>query len=212
MNLDWSRVIAAIDTESIDEAKGIVGRYSDKGCGFKIGGGIVLSHGLGAIAALGTGRVFVDMKLHDIPNSVAIAARAIDRRGAWMTTLHASGGSEMMKAARDAVEKVLLVAVTVLTSLDDAMLSRVGTGASAMDQALRLAELAIECGMDGIVASPHEAKAIRRIAPDGFLIVTPGIRPVGAARHDQQRAATPEEALEAGADYLVIGRALASFD
>ncbi len=155
-------------------------------------------------------RVFYDAKLHDIPNTVAGAVRAAARHGLWMLNVHASGGAEMMaaaaRAAGEADRPPLLIAVTVLTSLDAFGLLEVGVAASPREQVVRLAQLARDSGLDGVVASPLEAAAVREACGDGFLIVTPGVRPAGAAVQDQKRVATPAEAVRNGADYLVIGR------
>lgn len=163
--------------------------------------------------------IFLDLKFHDIPNSVAGAVRAAaELPGVRMLTLHACGGSAMMRAARDAVGshrgRPKLLAVTVLTSFDATELRRVGIKRSPSEQVLRLAELAQSSGMDGVVASPLEVAAIRKLTGPDFLIVVPGIRPAGAAgspgekslKDDQRRVATPAVALKAGADYLVVGR------
>ncbi len=160
------------------------------------------------------GRVFLDIKLHDIPNTVRAAVAAAARHRASMLTVHAGGGAAMLRAARAGAQEAaaagasppLLVAVTVLTSLDEAELARVGVGGPVRDQVLRLADLALDCGLDGVVASPREAALLReRLGPEAW-IVTPGIRPAGAEPGDQARAATPAEAVAAGSDLLVVGR------
>jgi orotidine-5'-phosphate decarboxylase len=155
--------------------------------------------------------VFLDLKFHDIPNTVAQACEAAARLGVWMLNVHASGGSKMMAAAREAVDKAArrprLIAVTVLTSMQDEDLAELGvSGVSAGEQALRLAALAQRCGLDGVVCSAREAAAMRARFGDGFQLVTPGIRPADAAADDQARVATPGAALRAGSTYLVIGR------
>jgi orotidine-5'-phosphate decarboxylase len=154
--------------------------------------------------------VFLDLKYHDIPNTVAQACRAAAALGVWMLNVHALGGRAMMEAAyralSDAPRRPLLIAVTVLTSLDDHDLARVGQAAPARDQVLRLADLARESGLDGVVCSPREIEPLRARLGRDFLLVTPGIRPAWAATGDQKRVMTPEEAARAGADYLVIGR------
>jgi len=155
--------------------------------------------------------IFLDLKFHDIPNTVAGAvAAAASLPGVRMLTVHASGDSAMMRAARDAVagkkDRPAILGVTVLTSLDAAALRRVGISGSAAARALALARLAKEARLDGVVASAHEARAIRKACGPEFLIVVPGVRPTSALLHDQSRVATPGEAIRAGANYLVVGR------
>jgi orotidine-5'-phosphate decarboxylase len=160
-------------------------------------------------------RIFYDCKFHDIPNTVAGAVRAASRRGVWMLNVHASGGRAMMRAAVEAAaegraaghDRPLVIAVTVLTSLDSATLAgEFGMAETAGDHAVRLARLAQESGCDGVVASPHEAGAIRAACGPDFRLIIPGVRPAGADRGDQKRVMTPGEAVLAGADYLVVGR------
>jgi orotidine-5'-phosphate decarboxylase len=155
-------------------------------------------------------KVFLDLKLHDIPNTVAGGVRSAAALGVSMLTVHAAGGSAMLRAAmgaaRQAPKPPIILAVTVLTSLSDADLQEIGVAGRTRDHALVLATLARNCGCDGIVASPHEARLIRQDLGAGFVIVTPGIRPAGSGRGDQSRVNTPAEAIAAGADYLVVGR------
>lgn len=151
--------------------------------------------------------VFLDLKLHDIPNTVGKAVEAAGKLGVRMLTLHLSGGTEMIRAAVGARSRdMLLLGVTVLTSSTDETLAETGVARSAADQVLRLAHLGVAAGIDGLVASPHEARRLRAEFGDKIRIVTPGIRPAGADAGDQKRFATPRDAIEAGADYLVIGR------
>jgi len=154
--------------------------------------------------------VFADVKVHDIPNTVAGAAREIARLGAAVFNVHASGGAEMMRAAKEAAgsvdPNVKVIAVTVLTSMADQELRTVGQGDSVALQVERLARLAKEAGLDGVVCSPRETEVVRRACGPEFLIVTPGVRPAGAAMGDQRRVTTPLEAVRAGADILVVGR------
>jgi orotidine-5'-phosphate decarboxylase len=162
------------------------------------------------LAGLGLG-VFLDLKFHDIPNTVAgSVAAAAQLPGVQMMTLHTSGGLAMMRAAREAVagrkRRPALLGVTILTSLDTPALQRIGLAGPASARVLALARLAKEAGLDGVVASAHEARAIRRACGPRFLIVVPGIRPANAAVGDQARVATPAEAIRAGANYLVVGR------
>jgi orotidine-5'-phosphate decarboxylase len=150
--------------------------------------------------------LFLDLKLHDIPNTVAGAAKAAARLRPQYLTVHASGGRDMIRAAADAAPDVVIAGVTVLTSLGDHDLAAIGVGGSATDAARRLAVLAVEAGARGLVCSPHEVRALRaEVGPDVTLI-TPGVRPAGTAAQDQARVATPEQALADGADLLVIGR------
>jgi orotidine-5'-phosphate decarboxylase len=209
------RVIVALDTESELQATEWVRRFAPHGCCFKIGAGLVLGYGLPILDRLreaGAERLFLDLKFHDIPNSVAIAVRTASRYGVWMLTLHASGGKAMMEAAREAVEglpnRPLLMGVTVLTSLSGQQLAEVGMQDAPQEQVLRLAALALQSGMDGVIASPKELSALRAEFGEDPLIVTPGIRLPGSETHDQQRTATPEDALKEGANYLVMGRSL----
>jgi orotidine-5'-phosphate decarboxylase len=155
-------------------------------------------------------KVFLDLKFHDIPNTVAAAVREACRLGISMLNVHASGGSRMLKAAAEAVaaspNPPLLVALTVLTSLNDEDLPEIGLPGRTLDQVLRLAKLARECGCGGVVASPREIRQLRQAMGVGFAIVTPGIRPAGSAPGDQARTATPAEAVAAGASHIVVGR------
>jgi orotidine-5'-phosphate decarboxylase len=154
--------------------------------------------------------VFLDLKFHDIPNTVAGACRAAAELGVWMMNVHASGGRRMMQAAREAIDKSaaqpLLVAVTILTSLTAEELAEVGFSGSPADNVGRLAALAHDSGMHGVVCSPREAQLLRDALGDEFLLVTPGVRPAGSATADQRRVTTPAEAVHAGSNYLVIGR------
>jgi len=154
--------------------------------------------------------VFLDLKFHDIPNTVAGACRAGADLGVWMMNVHASGGRRMMQAAREAVDKssteTLLIAVTILTSLSEEELAEIGYAGSAADNVSRLAALAQSSGMHGVVCSPREAQQLRSNLGDNFLLVTPGVRPAGSDTADQRRVMTPQDAMSAGSNYLVIGR------
>ena len=161
-------------------------------------------------------RIFLDLKFHDIPNTVAKASVEAARLGVWMFNLHASGGSDMMRVAatevaevcdRESLTRPKMIAVTVLTSSDESTLKEVGVANETQKQVVNLASLAAECGLDGVVASPREITVIRTgIDRSDFLIVTPGIRPVFATKDDQKRVMTPADALREGASYLVVGR------
>jgi orotidine-5'-phosphate decarboxylase len=204
----------AIDTQDPGQAAA-TGRALAGSVGLiKLGLEFFVANGPQAVREVATAAarpVFLDLKLHDIPNTVAGAVRAACQVGPAMLTLHAAGGPRMLAAARDAADttgsaRPLLLAVTVLTSLDAAQLEAIGAGRDVAAQVLRLARLAAECGMDGVVCSPNEARLIRDALGDQLVLVVPGIRPAGSAVGDQARVATPAQAVEAGADWLVVGR------
>jgi orotidine-5'-phosphate decarboxylase len=211
------RVFVALDVQTLDDASALLDRLEGVVTGVKIGSQLFTAAGPAAVElALKRGyRVFLDLKFHDIPNTVAGAVRSATHLGVFMLNVHAAGGVEMMRAAsasaaqaaRDfGVARPLCLAVTVLTSLDRRALEReVGVPASVEAHVLGLAERAREAALDGCVASPQEIRRIRNAFGPGFRIVTPGIRPT-TANDDQRRVATPRAAVEAGADYLVIGR------
>jgi orotidine-5'-phosphate decarboxylase len=210
------QLLVALDVESAGEAKRIANLLRGTVGGFKVGSHLFTCCGPGIVEELTArgDRVFLDLKFHDIPNTVAAAVRAATRLGVWMLNVHASGGSSMMKAAREAAvdesargsrQPPLVVAVTVLTSLDDEALREVGCGTAA-EQVERLAALAQAAGLDGVVASAQEIAIVRKRCGSAFAIVTPGIRGGADARGDQRRTATALDALQAGASYLVVGR------
>lgn len=206
-----NRVIVPLDVESSDEALTWVDRLGDQGEFYKVGLELYTRAGPEVVRELidRGKRVFLDLKLHDIPNTVAGAVRAASDLGVDLLTVHASGGPTMLKAAARARSGGLRVlAVTVLTSLSPDEMSTVWGREirSVREEVGRLAVLAQEAGMDGIVASALEASWVRSQVGDDFMIVTPGIRPAGADRGDQSRVATPTDAIRAGADYLVVGR------
>jgi orotidine-5'-phosphate decarboxylase len=213
------RVFVALDVESLEEAARLLDRLEDAVSGVKIGSQLFTSAGPAAVelAHKRGHRVFLDLKFHDIPNTVAGAVRSAARLGVYMLNVHASGGAQMMRAAAESaaqaardfgVARPVCLGVTVLTSLDRrALEAEVGVTASIDGHVLRLAEAARQAGLDGCVASPQEIRRIRLALGARFAIVTPGIRPAStAATDDQKRVATPRAALEAGADYLVVGR------
>lgn len=205
-------VFAALDTPDLSRALELAAAVKPHVGGLKVGLEFIAAQGpegIAKIVALGL-PVFADTKFHDIPNTVAGAAREVARLGVAIFNVHASGGEAMMRAAKDAAmqadPEVKAIAVTVLTSLADADLEAVGQTASAVEQVTRLAKLAKLSGLDGVVCSPKEIALVReRCGPD-FLIVTPGIRPAGAELSDQRRVTTPAEAVRAGANILVVGR------
>lgn len=213
------RIICALDCTSLEEAVVIVHRLQPYVGTFKVGHGLVLPHGLDVVARLkdeGADRVFLDLKFHDIPNSVALAVRQAARYGVWMMTLHIAGGPAMITAAVEETKAYsedvspLLVGVSVLTSLDDHVLrDHLGVARSMEDQIVSLSRLGTECGLDGVVCSVHEAPAIRQVIGHK-IIVTPGIRAASGETDDQARVGDGTDAIAAGADYLVIGRALTS--
>ena len=212
------RIIIPLDRPDMAAALALAETVGPSVGAFKVGLELFTSEGPDAIrqiVRLGH-RVFYDSKFHDIPNTVAGACRAAVRTGAWMLNIHAPGGRVMLEAAVEAVREEsdrcqvtppILIGVTVLTSLDEALLREAyGVSLDLAELVLCLAELCQDCGLDGVVASPQEARAIRTACGPDFVIVTPGIRRAGGAIHDQKRSATPAAAVAAGADYLVIGR------
>ena len=205
-------IYVALDTTDLDYALGLASRL--RGCvgGLKLGLEFFVAHGPQGVRAFRDldMPLFLDLKFHDIPNTVAGAARAAAALGVSIINVHAGGGGAMMKAAADAARSVnprcKVIAVTVLTSLTDTDLAAVGQMASAGEQVLRLAQLTKASGLDGIVCSAHEIAALRAALGPDFLLVVPGIRPAGSELGDQQRVMGPAEAHKAGANILVIGR------
>jgi orotidine-5'-phosphate decarboxylase len=206
------RVIVPLDFPEADAALAMAARLDAKLCRVKVGKELFVAAGPAVVARLQERGfdVFLDLKFHDIPNTVAAACRAAARLGVWMVDVHASGGEAMLRAAREAIEGVarppLLIAVTILTSLADADLQRIGYSGSLMENVERLARLARASGLDGVVCSALEAPLIRKATGEDFTLVTPGIRLEAGDAHDQVRIVTPREAVRLGADYLVIGR------
>jgi orotidine-5'-phosphate decarboxylase len=218
-----SRVIVALDFANPMRALSLADRLDPHDCGLKVGKEMFVVAGPEPVrwmVARGF-NVFLDLKFHDIPNTVAQACAAATRLGVWMLNVHAAGGRNMLKAARDAVggaaaetglARPLLVAVTVLTSLDHAALRETGIETDPGRHALRLAALARDCGLDGVVCSAVEASSMRSAFGPDFALVTPGIRPAGSSANDQARIVTPEQAVENGANYLVVGRPITGAD
>jgi orotidine-5'-phosphate decarboxylase len=205
-------IFVALDTPALDIASALAARVGPYVGGLKLGLEFVSANGPeGVRTIVKSGRpVFLDVKLHDIPNTVAGAMKALAPLGAAIVNVHASGGAAMMRAAAEAAasvdERAKVLAVTVLTSLEAADLTAMGISGTPLEQVVRLARLAKGAGMDGVVCSPQEIEAVRAACGPGFLIVTPGVRPAGGGLDDQRRVMTPKQALAAGADYLVIGR------
>ena len=210
--MDNKPVIVALDVPEARDALALAARLDPKLCRVKVGKELFVAAGPAVVAQLQERgfEVFLDLKFHDIPNTVAGACRSAARLGVWMLNIHASGGVAMMRAARDALAGVarppLVIGVTILTSLGDADLGAIGFTGTAHDNAVRLARLARESGLDGVVCSAREAPAMREAAGADFVLVTPGIRLATDAKGDQSRTVTPPEAVRLGADYLVIGR------
>ena len=212
------RIIVALDVESADEARRMIGEIGDAAGAYKIGLQLFTSAGpsfVREITASGI-KVFLDLKFHDIPNTVARASVEAVKLGVWMFNMHASGGREMMKRASDAVREYcdhegceipIILGVTLLTSSNTATLIDEGISFSVEDHVIRLAQRAAKSGLGGVVASPNEIAAIKNsIKSEPFIVVTPGIRPINATHDDQKRVMTPAEAVTAGSDFLVIGR------
>jgi len=217
------RIVVALDVPGRDSALRLVEQLSGLVGMFKIGSQLFTAEGPGLVREIvGAGeRVFLDLKFHDIPNTVASAAESASRLGVSIFNVHALGGGEMMRAAADSVKdrgilwmtRPAVLGVTVLTSMDESNLAEVGVNTDMNSEVVRLATLARDSGLDGVVASPREIRLIREfVASEGFIILTPGIRPAGSATGDQKRTATPLDAIRDGADFLVIGRAITSSD
>ena len=206
------KIIVALDYASQPEALALVERLDPKLCRLKVGKELFTACGPALLDELHRRgfEVFLDLKFHDIPNTVASACKAAARLGVWMVNVHALGGRRMMAAAREALEgtgkRPRLIAVTVLTSMGQADLNELGIAGEPRDTVLRLAALAQASGLDGVVCSAQEAAALRQERGADFCLVTPGIRPASAAQDDQVRIVTPAEAVRLGSNYLVIGR------
>ena len=206
------KIIVALDYADATNALNLVQRLDPQLCRLKVGKELFTASGPQLVETLvskGFG-VFLDLKFHDIPNTVAKACQAASRLGVWMLNVHASGGLAMMQAAREGVAKSqhtpMLIAVSVLTSMDQAALNQVGVHGSLQDQVLNLARLTQQAGLDGVVCSAQEVAVLRQALGQIFCLVTPGIRPVNVNQDDQSRVVTPVQALRSGSSYLVIGR------
>ena len=209
-------IFVALDTPSIERARELAQSLKPHVGGVKLGLEFYSANGPAGVRTIVSAGapVFLDLKLHDIPNTVAGAMKALAPIGAAIINVHASGGAAMMRAAAEAARaserRAKLIAVTVLTSLEDGDLAQLGVSGSALSQAVRLAVLAKDSGLDGVVCSPQEIAAVRTACGPKFLIVTPGVRPAGGELGDQKRVMTPKQAMDAGADILVIGRPITS--
>lgn len=214
-----SKIIVALDYEKESDALALVDQIDPSLCRLKVGKEMFTTLGINFVKQLHQRNfdVFLDLKYHDIPNTVARAVRSAADLGVWMVDLHASGGLRMMEEAKRILEPYgkeapLLIAVTVLTSMEDLDLLQIGINASPMEQVLRLAHLTQRAGLDGVVCSPQEVEILRNACGEDFKLVTPGIRPIGADFGDQRRVMTPTAAIRAGSDYLVIGRPITKAD
>ena len=214
-----SKIIVALDYEKESDALALVDQIDPNLCRLKVGKEMFTTLGMNFVKQLHQRNfdVFLDLKYHDIPNTVARAVRSAADLGVWMVDLHASGGLRMMEEAKRILEPYgkdapLLIAVTVLTSMEDLDLLQIGINASPREQVLRLAHLTQRAGLDGVVCSPQEVEILRNACGEDFKLVTPGIRPIGADFGDQRRVMTPTAAIRAGSDYLVIGRPITKAD
>lgn len=213
MNNSDPRVIVALDYPDAKQALHFVQQVDPSLCRLKVGKELFVSAGPGLVEQLVKNNfdVFLDLKFHDIPNTVARACSAAASLGVWMMNVHAQGGRRMMEAAREALEqsgadRPLLIAVTVLTSLEQQDLAETGLPGTPQENVSRLASLAKSSALDGVVCSPREVEMLHRQEGGDFVLVTPGIRPAGSAADDQRRVMTPADAVRAGSHYLVIGR------
>jgi len=208
-----AKVVVALDFDKKADALSFVDKVSPDDCRLKVGKEMFTYFGPNFVEQL-TGKgfdVFLDLKFHDIPNTVAKAVTAAADLGVWMVNVHASGGSEMMTKARTALQQFgnqapLLTAVTVLTSMSEIDLQGIGINRTPAEQVIHLATLSKQCGLDGVVCSAWEAESLKTLLGKSFKLITPGIRPAGSASDDQKRIMTPKQAIDVGVDYLVIGR------
>ncbi|MBO0788899.1 MAG: orotidine-5'-phosphate decarboxylase, partial [Actinobacteria bacterium] len=206
---DPAPIAVALDAPDLETAARWAGLVTPHVSTVKIGLELYLRYGPGAVASIrgASGvKVFLDLKLHDIPATVAGAARAVARLRPEILTVHAAGGPDVIRCATEAAPATMIAAVTLLTSLGPADLELIGMGGSVTDAVVRLSALAVEAGAGALVCSPQEVAAVRAEVGPGITLITPGVRPAGSQAHDQARVATPEEALSNGADLLVIGR------
>lgn len=212
MNTD-PKIVVALDFDQKFKAEAFIEKLDPQMCRLKVGKEMFTHFGPNFVTGLVDKNfdVFLDLKFHDIPNTVAKACQAAADLGVWMVNVHASGGPKMMESAKESLAKYssnkpLLIAVTVLTSMDQQQLNAIGIDATPEQQVLKLAKLTHECGLDGVVCSAQESTLLKSNIAKDFQLVTPGIRPEGASKGDQIRVMTPKQAVQAGSDYLVIGR------
>lgn len=206
-------IVVALDFEKKADALNLVSQLDPSLCRLKVGKEMFTHFGPQFVSDLQSRKfdVFLDLKFHDIPNTVAKAVTAAADLGVWMVNVHASGGSKMMTAAGEALtrfgtDKPLLIAVTILTSMEQSDLTELGINHSIAEQVMRLAKLTQQSGLDGVVCSAHEAVQLKQLLGTEFNLITPGIRPASSSQDDQKRIMTPSQALTAGVDYMVIGR------
>ncbi|MGS2720266.1 orotidine-5'-phosphate decarboxylase [Paraglaciecola aestuariivivens] len=212
-NVSESKVVVALDFDQVKSANEFIDKIDPSLCKLKVGKEMFTHFGPSFVKQL-VGKnydVFLDLKFHDIPNTVSKACQAAADLGVWMINVHASGGPKMMEYAKAGLERFgdkqpLLIAVTVLTSMDQQQLDAIGVDATLAQQVLRLAQLTYDSGLDGVVCSAQEASLLKSKIHQNFTLVTPGIRPEGSVQGDQIRIMTPKQAVQAGSDYLVIGR------
>ncbi|MDP7143655.1 MAG: orotidine-5'-phosphate decarboxylase [Alphaproteobacteria bacterium] len=215
-----TKIYCALDTDSLDHALDMAGMMEQASCGLKLGMEFFNAQGPQGIAKIRAAHpdapLFVDLKYHDIPNTVAGAVRAISQLEPAYINVHATGGRAMMRAAQEAMESVnnttKLLAVTILTSMDESDLADIGMQTGTADRVRQLAKLTQDCGLAGIVCSSHEIEAVRAVCGPDFALMVPGIRPAGSAAGDQKRIMTPKDALDKGATHLVIGRPITQAD
>lgn len=214
-----SKVVVALDYDNQQQALSFVDKITTDSCKLKVGKEMFTRFGPDFVATLVNKGfdVFLDLKFHDIPNTVAKAVRASADLGVWMVNVHAVGGAKMMSAAKQSLAEFgddapLLIAVTVLTSMDESDLRGVGVERAAHEQVMMLANLSAESGLDGVVCSAQEAQPLKQQFGQDFKLITPGIRPIGSAAGDQKRIVTPQQAVINGSDYLVIGRPITQAD
>ena len=211
MTVKPEQLIVALDVPEMIQAVELVGHLAPLGVSFKVGLELFMNAGPTFVQSLAKEhKVFLDLKFYDIPNTVAAAVKSAASLGVWMLNIHASGGREMMLAAKQALEsfenKPYLLAVTVLTSMDDQQVEETGSRVKVSQKVPLLARLAAECGLDGVVCSPREIIAVKEAVGQPVITVIPGVRPAGKDQNDQARTGTPAEVINAGGDFLVVGR------